>query len=134
LGETGAGWATGGETIACWATGGETVAVWGRGGASVGSPKIGPLGGAAPADKSAGASGREARGADPITLGVVLSAEGLTGGCKTERGELVEASGAGVMSAGCRGEGPDDAGAGVATLTGLAEAPNAESRKESSRS
>jgi hypothetical protein len=65
---------------------------------------------------------------------MLLPAAGLDGGCKTERPELVERSGVGVTPAGCWGEDPGDAAAGLATLAEPAESPNAESRKESSRS
>jgi hypothetical protein len=58
-------------------------------------------------------------------LAVVLSARGLTGDCKTERGGLVEVSGTGGMFADCSGAGPDDAGAALAALAELAGVLNA---------
>jgi hypothetical protein len=119
----------GGETAA-----GEVAAVLGRGGASVGSPKIGPLCVEGPAERSAETSGRQVRRANLFSPAAVLPVPGLTGGCKTESGVLVEASGTGEASAGCWGAGPDDAGVALATLGDAAEAANADSRNESSRS
>jgi hypothetical protein len=134
LGDAIAGEPDNSDAIGCGADSGDAIAVLGRGGARIGSPKIGPLGGGAPAESPQDASGVGVCRANPLASNVLSPARGLSAGGKTERGELVEASATGVMSAGCRGEAPDDAGAGLAAAGEFAGVANAESRKESNRS